>query len=40
MSETMKIVRGRIDGAIVAENVKKKLREKLNIGSDDEYSRQ
>ena len=40
MSETMKIVRGRIDGAVVAENVKKKLREKLNIGSDDEYSRQ
>ncbi len=40
MSETMKLVRGRIDGAIVAENVKKKLREKLNIGSDDEYSRQ
>ena len=40
MSETMRIVRGRIDGGIVAENVKKKLREKLNIGSDDEYSRQ
>ncbi|MEM2009894.1 MAG: Glu-tRNA(Gln) amidotransferase subunit GatE [Thermosphaera sp.] len=31
MSETMKLVKGRIDGAVVAENVKRMLRERLNI---------
>lgn len=31
MSEAMKLVKGRIDGAVVAENVKRLLREKLNI---------